>query len=355
MEISQNVVVGAIDVGSPKNIGWAIIDSAEAKTGQNLDEFIVLFSTAAENKPAALGFKAPMFIPCRDQLSRITTQRSGENGRPSSAGAGATAITIGLAAMDYTLRNLRERMSDVSATLDWHDWPNGTQLLLFEAFVSGINHAGPCEHWVDALYAAKGFQAALPDLDTANSVSEQNVLSLDGTCLARTGWCKLSFQLLSEPCLVIRPEAEGDQATLKSSSGSSVEHNSAMNIDADQREAWKTNPENIEYEKFIDPLYKDKKGKPDLEVLYQLAELNGVTDAREQYTHLNTGQIVMAIRSRLRPMWKRGTIKASQAILGRRPSNFINKGLLSLAPNGSGDNLGINENVVGCRNWQEIF
>ncbi len=258
--ITQDIVVGAIDVGSPKNIGWAIIDSAGAQAGQDLDEFIELFAKAAENKPSALGFEAPLFIPCRDELSRITAQRSGEKGKPWSAGAGATVTTIGLAVMVYTLRNLRERLGDMSATLDWCEWPRENKLLLFEAFVSGANHAGPDEHWVDALNAARGFFGAMPDLDASNAVAEHNVLSLVGTCLARTGWGEPNFELLSAPCLVIRPDGDNTQSVNEPTESRSIDHNSSMDIDAERKEAWRTNPENIEYEKFIGPLYKDNQG-----------------------------------------------------------------------------------------------
>ena len=113
--------------------------------------------------------------------------------------------TIGLAIVSHVLTGLREYDPKREATLDWDNWPNNDDLLLFEAFVSGSNHAGPGEHWKDALNAAEGFAEALPDLDAANAVSEANVYSLIGACMMRTGWAETDPDLLSRPCLVIRP------------------------------------------------------------------------------------------------------------------------------------------------------
>ena len=193
-------------MGAPKNIGWAILNGDRAETGNNLDEFIQLFGDLAKDKPAALGFEAPLFIPLNDKLENLTKQRNGENGRPWSAGAGATVTTISLAITTYTLSNLRQLMPDSIAILDWKDWPASNNLLIFEAFVSGSNHAGPGEHWKDALNAAIGFREALGDLDAANAIHCENVLSLVGACLIRSGWMSENQDVLEKNCLVIRPD-----------------------------------------------------------------------------------------------------------------------------------------------------
>lgn len=146
-----------------------------------------------------------MFIPHGRPLEKLTAQRNGDNGKPWSAGAGATVTTIGLAIISHVLTGLREYEPKRRAVLDWNSWPNNDGLLLFEAFISGSNHAGPGEHWKDALNAAEGFALALVDLDAANAVSEANVFSLIGACMMRTGWTETDDGLLSQPCLVIRP------------------------------------------------------------------------------------------------------------------------------------------------------
>lgn len=201
----EQITIGAIDVGAPHNIGWAILSGSNVETGTDLDDFIPRFAELSSGRPSALGFEAPLFIPHGRPLKKLTSQRNGDAGRPWSAGAGATVTTIGLAIVSHVLVGLREYDHSRRAVLDWQSWPNNDDLLLFEAFVSGDNHAGSGEHWKDALNATEGFAQALPDLDAANAVSEVDVFSLIGVCMMRTGWVQASDNVLSEPCLVIRP------------------------------------------------------------------------------------------------------------------------------------------------------
>lgn len=77
-------------------------------------------------------------------------------------------------------------------------------MLFWEAFVSGSNHAAPGEHWRDALTAARGFQAALGDLDAANAVHEGAVFSTIGAAMLRSG-VSSDIGVVSESCLVVRP------------------------------------------------------------------------------------------------------------------------------------------------------
>jgi len=206
----NDIVIGAIDVGAPRNIGWAIIDGDSELYGNDLDVFVEAFAERVVGRPAALGFECPLFIPLRQGLQKLTAQRDGEQGRPWSAGAGATVTTIGLAIVTYTLSQLRTKMgvtSGAGITLDWNAWPTSNSILLWEAFVSGANHAAPGEHWRDALNAARGFRKALPDLNRCNAVTGDNVLSLIGACALRSGWSH-DAELLHERCLVIRPDPE---------------------------------------------------------------------------------------------------------------------------------------------------
>lgn len=203
---AREIVVGVIDVGAPRNIGWAICSGGKRFPGTDLDEFVGTFAAEAKGRPAALGFEAPLFIPAHKEFLKITSSRTGEGDRPWSAGAGATVTTIGVAVMLYTLAKLRPLVrADRSATLDWKSWPRGDDLLVFEAFVSGKNHGGPNEHARDALTAASGFLAAIPNLDAVNKVTADDALSLVGACLAKTKWVPTSEAILSATCLVIRP------------------------------------------------------------------------------------------------------------------------------------------------------
>jgi len=119
----NDIAVGAIDVGAPKNIGWAILSGDNVEHGTDLDDFIVRFAKLSEGKPSALGFEAPLFIPHGRPLQKLTSQRNGDNGKPWSAGAGATVTTIGLAIVSHVLAGLQERGCKQRAVLDWQAWP----------------------------------------------------------------------------------------------------------------------------------------------------------------------------------------------------------------------------------------
>ena len=209
MNDKNNIVIGAIDVGAPKNIGWAIIQGNDEKHGEDLDEFITQFVMQSKNTPSAIGFECPLFVPYRDELQIITKARNGEGNRAWSAGAGATVTTIGLAVVSYTLQKLKMEWgkSFPKTMLDWNAWQAISQsnpMLVWEAFVSGGNHTATNEHWRDALHATRGFHKAFDDLDSANAIKETPVFSTAGAAILRSG-LSTDISLIKQPCLVIKP------------------------------------------------------------------------------------------------------------------------------------------------------
>lgn len=194
-----------MDVGAPQNIGWAIKFRGQDETDKNLDDFIGRYRELVTHHPGALGFEAPLFVPVNRQLAKITSQRSGENGRPWSAGAGATVTTIGLAVMSHVFEGLRNDLEDSSFTLGWHNWAPENSILVFEAFVSGVAHADKEEHHLDALKAADVFSSAYTNLSAANAVQEAHVLSLAGACMLRAGVTVEEQNVLFALALVIKP------------------------------------------------------------------------------------------------------------------------------------------------------
>lgn len=78
-----------------------------------------------------------------------------------------------------------------------------------------------------------------------------------------------------------------------------------MKITADQVDAWANREENHRWEAVIGPLYKRADGTVDIDALHDLALANGFRDTRTRYEHLNTGQVAMNIRNRLRRLWLR--------------------------------------------------
>nr|WP_295469742.1 hypothetical protein [Mesorhizobium sp.] len=82
-----------------------------------------------------------------------------------------------------------------------------------------------------------------------------------------------------------------------------------MKITADQVDAWSKREENHRWEAVIGPYYKRSDGTVDIEALHDIARLNGILDTRSRYESLNTGQIAMNIRNRLRPLWLKGKLE----------------------------------------------
>ena len=78
----HQVAIGVIDVGSPKNIGWAVVVGESEDHGSELDDFILCFAEHSRGGPVARGFEAPLFLPVGRPAPNLTKQRDGEAGRP---------------------------------------------------------------------------------------------------------------------------------------------------------------------------------------------------------------------------------------------------------------------------------
>ena len=129
--------------------------------------------------------------------------RNGDGSRPWSAGAGATVTTIGLAIVTYTLAQLRPRLGQVRAMVDWRSPPTEPgDVLFFEAFVSQGAKGG--DHTEDARLAAEAARALIGTIPADSAIDEAEVFSTLGAALLRTGW-SVDLGLLSTPCLVVKP------------------------------------------------------------------------------------------------------------------------------------------------------
>jgi len=162
---SRNVHVFCVDVGSPKNIGWA---DSTGNSGGPADFEAALEGVAARlhhGELVALGFEAPIWTPRRAELSRITSSRGGvelELRRAWSAGAGCGALGAGLALMPWCFAVLA-KTGTVSATTSvskFRQWSSG--LFVWEALVTG--KAKGLLHHDDAAYAVEAFVSRVDDL-----------------------------------------------------------------------------------------------------------------------------------------------------------------------------------------------
>lgn len=213
----RNLVVYCADIGSVKagKFGWARgrAGADPFKCGTSISD---LSQTVADDLRAgelvALGFEAPMFVPLREDPEKLTTARRGDGNRSWSAGAGCAVLATGLAQVIWVLKEVRRILGEAPPSyLRWEKVPAaGPALYLWEAFVSGIANRppstdDPCSgiHTSDAKLAVQAFLSALPNVDHANAVREDDVHSLIGAALLRTGWTK-DVRVLEQACLVIR-------------------------------------------------------------------------------------------------------------------------------------------------------
>lgn len=143
-------------------------------------------------------------MPIVSDPQSLGCKRPGEGSRPWSAGAGAGALATGLVQGLWLLDEIRSRVGDLNccAYLRWPDFVEaGEGLFLWEAFVSGTGKRE--SHVADAQAAVEAFRAALPDLDRASCVTCDDVQSLVGAALLRTGWTT-DLSVLATPSPVIR-------------------------------------------------------------------------------------------------------------------------------------------------------
>lgn len=212
MSFRDSLTVYCADVGSIRenNFGWARgADQGVNQTGRDIRDLTgSIADDLAADRPVALGFECPLFVPVRDDPLELTSKRRGEGNRPWSAGAGIGSLMVGLVESVWLLRSARDRLGDTAPVfLEWNAFEAaGSGLYLWEAFVTGeakTSIQGSQAHAEDAATAVKSFLEALPEPESTNAVSEENVYSLIGAALLRTGW-STDLKLLSTPCLVIR-------------------------------------------------------------------------------------------------------------------------------------------------------
>ena len=159
-----------------------------------------------------MGFECPLFVPLREDPSRLTAARRGDGSRAWSAGAGTGALATGLVEVSWILREVRRELRrEVACHLDWRAFGTGGGLFLWEAFVSGGGkpqvEGNP--HAADAMAAVEAFVDALPDPTSMNAIDESDVISLVGMALLRTGWTR-DLESLETPCLVIKPSGRDE-------------------------------------------------------------------------------------------------------------------------------------------------
>lgn len=209
--MNQSLVIHCADIGSvAKNkFGWARCISAGRDLvvtgGHDIRDLVIsVVRDLNAGSSVALGFECPLYVPISEDPHGLTSARQGEGSRAWSAQAGATVLAVGLTETVWILTKIRQSLhSDVSPLLDWQAF-RSTQtgsLFLWEAFVTSKSKGK--SHQDDASIAVRAFAAAYPGIDAVNAVKADNVHSLIGAALLRTGWSN-DLNLLTQPCVVIK-------------------------------------------------------------------------------------------------------------------------------------------------------
>ncbi|MEM6602824.1 MAG: hypothetical protein AAF621_02130 [Pseudomonadota bacterium] len=201
-----------IDIGSPKlgNLGWAFYGAFEGfeKTGENLDALIALIKDYSPQNGLILGLEAPLFVPLREDIYLATKGRSGEGGRPWSAGAGAQVLAMNLPIMTYLFSKLSD-IPELEVLVNENGFRGAPgQIMLFEALVSGQDKGS--SHIQDALIMVnycKDFAEAKSLPPTILQYEEQTeYFNLAAASLLRSGIID-DIALLQKPTPIYKPSS----------------------------------------------------------------------------------------------------------------------------------------------------
>jgi hypothetical protein len=182
----HDLVIFCADVGSVKavNFGWArtisdasIVEEDDASSPADLA--VAVLNELSADRPVALGFECPLFVPVPAAAVTLCSARVGEGNRPWSAGAGAGALATGLVQAAWVLATIRAGCPEGPLFLDWEAFMARRRgLLVWEAFVTA--GAKGSTHVNDAEIAVAAFSRALPNPAAASAVSAERPLSLAG-------------------------------------------------------------------------------------------------------------------------------------------------------------------------------
>jgi hypothetical protein len=197
----NKLLVACADVGSIKrgNFGWSDSDGCKGNAPSELATKVA--AALSLQRPVALGFECPLFVPLPGAERDLGRKRDGEGKRPWSAGAGCAAMATGLVQATWTLAEIRRQCrSSTPAHLDWVSFEQAkVGLLIWEAFVSGDSKGSG--HINDAARAVEAFKAKLPVPET--DIQATNPMSLAGFALVWAGW-PVAVEALKTPCLVVK-------------------------------------------------------------------------------------------------------------------------------------------------------
>lgn len=157
----------------------------------------------AADRPVALGFEAPMFVPVPEDPVRLGKARPCDKGAPAWAGnVGASVLATALVQVPWVLRRINERVPGVEVHVGWKGFAGSRRgLLLWEAFVSGA--AKGATHEEDAQAGIEAFCAQLPSVGDAVAHDTERPFSVVAAAALWAGF-EVSKEDLRSPCVLVR-------------------------------------------------------------------------------------------------------------------------------------------------------
>jgi hypothetical protein len=197
------------DIGSIKNGKFAWARRIPAEAGAELHNAASIESLADavavelnQERPVALGFEMPLFIPVPEAPDELGKARPCDAGAPAwCSPPGAAVLATGLPQVAWLLSRLHELAPEANLHLTWPAFNKAQQgLLIWEAFVSGKAKGETDE--ADAVIGINTFVAQMPT-GNLNAAETQRPFSLAAAAALWAGWA-VPPQALRRPCILAR-------------------------------------------------------------------------------------------------------------------------------------------------------
>lgn len=207
---TDELQVFCADVGSVarQNFGWARRLTADGDGVAHVPSSVesLADAVAAElrrDRPVALGFEMPLFVPVPESASQLGRARPCDIGAPAwSSGIGGSVMATGLVQAAWILDRIRAAVPSLPAHVRWDTFEADRRgLLIWEAFVT--KGAKGATHEEDAAIGVAAFCDQLPSPGDANADETQRPLSLAAAAALWSGW-GLPTDALRQACVVIR-------------------------------------------------------------------------------------------------------------------------------------------------------
>ncbi len=209
-EWTESLQVFCADIGSipQESFAWARripgSDEEEVHEAGNIESLArAIVFQLDHDRPVAVGFEMPLFVPVPVDSSRLGKQRPCDVDAPAwSSGPGGTVMATGLAQVPWVLRYVHERAASNRVHFRWEPFAAERRgLLLWEAFVSGA--AKGQSHEEDARNGLDAFCSQLPSPGDASADETENPFSLIAAAASWAGW-EVAPEALRSACVLVR-------------------------------------------------------------------------------------------------------------------------------------------------------